>query len=250
MTTAIRSLNQAHYSSETKFYTNADLRPVEQRLIALLPPARRILDVGCGPARVSSRLALAGHSATGIDLVPECIAAARATFPNLTLDLQVADMCAMPFDDHSFDEVWCLRFSFNALGSETERITALKEMRRVCKPGGRMLVESFNYLFAGRFGLMWLANGFDEMSRTLRTLAGSPSPRLPRGDLLYLASKSERAAPGYTHIPTQWELARLCSRAELADFEIISPKSLFRRRGGANLTIHTSYSIWVRWQHV
>ena len=243
MKDAIRSLNRAHYSDETRFYSTADLRPVEVRLIDSVAPHRRILDVGCGAGRVTHRLAEAGHHVTGIDLVPETVNAARNAFAGLNLDLHVGDMCAMPFESDMFDEVWCLRFSFNALGSREERVQALREMKRVCKPGGRLLVESFNYLYPGRFGLMWAANLTDELSRWLRILAGSPAPRLPRGDILYLASKAEHAAPGYAHLPTSRELEDLCNEASLEGATVGAaehPFGLFRHR------LPLGYSIWIR----
>jgi ubiquinone/menaquinone biosynthesis C-methylase UbiE len=246
MKTAIRSLNRAHYSGETAFYSSADLRPIEAQLIASLPPKRRVLDVGCGPARVSSRLAYAGHSVTGIDLVAECIAAAHATSPQTSLpNLCVGDMCDLPFHDGAFDEVWCLRFSFNALGCPDERIKALREMRRVCAPSGRLLIESFNYFYPGRLGLMWAANAAEEVSRTLRKLAGSPSPRPRRGDLLYLASKSEGAAPGYAYIPTPSELNRMCSQAGLTRHDLVPPQHLLSPTRRDRVVL-TSYSIWIR----
>ncbi len=246
MKESIRGLNKAHYATETNFYTTAPLRPIEQHLVTNLSTSARILDVGCGAARVTAAMTRMGFRITGVDVVRECLESARRSFPELSLDLVEGDMCKLPFDDGEFNEVLCLRFSFNALGTEEERFQALHEMVRVCAPGGRILVESFNRLYPGKLGLMWLANFADEVSRSLRIAAGSLSPRLPKGDILYLASKDRNAVPGYAHLPTPLELKRIANIIpSKVHFEILSaeavasyPEVFWKRWFG--------YSIWLR----
>jgi SAM-dependent methyltransferase len=244
MHNAIRALNRLHYSAETSYYTAAPLRSVERALADSVTASARVLDVGCGSGRVVSPLTSMGINIVGIDMVEPCLQAAKTRLgpdPRLVC----GDMASLPFSDHSFNEVWCLRFSFNALSAPEDRKAALQEMVRICRPGGRVLVESFNLLYAGPLGTMWLANLFDEASRRLRRLAGSASPRLPTGDILYLASKSEDACPGFAHLPTPSELRRLIrSAVPDAKWRLCAESELFSSSRG-NRSFLFGYSMWI-----
>jgi ubiquinone/menaquinone biosynthesis C-methylase UbiE len=98
-----------------------------------------VLDVACGPGLVAFVLAeVAGH-VTGLDLTPAMLDKARELQgqrgqTNLTWQLGRAE--ALPYPDNSFDAV-VTRFSFHHL---TDPGTALAEMVRVCRPGGRVVV--------------------------------------------------------------------------------------------------------------
>lgn len=48
---------------------------------ALLTPAARVLDAGCGTGRISTRLAELGHHCTGVDVDPSMLAVARRDAP-------------------------------------------------------------------------------------------------------------------------------------------------------------------------
>jgi SAM-dependent methyltransferase len=109
------------------------------RLAARLSPASRVLDVACGPGLVS--LALAPHAAhlTGLDVTPAMLDQARELqkrrgLANLTWEHGRAD--ALPHPDATFDAV-VTRWSFHHL---LDPAAALKEMVRVCRPGGRVVL--------------------------------------------------------------------------------------------------------------
>lgn len=98
-----------------------------------------VLDVACGPGIVACAAAPYAAQVTGIDLTPAMIEQARARqaangFANL--DWRVGDATTLPFADASFDRVMT-RYSFHHL---REPGRALAEMRRVCRPGGRIVV--------------------------------------------------------------------------------------------------------------
>lgn len=98
-----------------------------------------VLDVACGPGIVACTAAPHARQVTGIDLTPAMIEQARArqTASGLAnLDWQVGDATALPFADASFDRV-VTRYSFHHL---REPRRALTEMRRVCRPEGRIVV--------------------------------------------------------------------------------------------------------------
>jgi SAM-dependent methyltransferase len=78
----------------------------EARLVdALVPPASRILDAGCGPGRVGAVLHDRGHHVVGVDADPDLIAAAQQDHPGpqwVVADLAVLDLASVgiskPFD--------------------------------------------------------------------------------------------------------------------------------------------------------
>lgn len=242
---AIRSLNRLHYAKEVSFYTTASLRPVEEWLVHTTAKTRRILDVGCGAGRVTAKLTDQEFNITGVDIVPECLAAARRSNPATPLKLVGCDMCALPFQDCSFDEVWCLRYSFNALLTEEDRIAALKEMSRICRPKGRILIESFNRWYLGKWGAFMLANVLEHFGRKLRQIGGSPSPQLPYGAFLYCSSKNLTAPPGFAYLPTPVELRRLAGIAFGPERHTVKSSSCLmnaRKRSWLDLWGH---SVWI-----
>lgn len=109
------------------------------REAACLGPSSRVLDVACGPGLVALALAEAAGHVTGLDLTPAMLDKAQQLqqkrgLVNLTWDLGRAD--ALPYHEGAFDAV-VTRFSFHHL---TDPTTALAEMVRVCRRGGRVVV--------------------------------------------------------------------------------------------------------------
>jgi len=106
---------------------------------ASVAPGMRVLDVACGPGIVSCAVALQGAHVTGIDLTPAMLAQARERQQSLkleNLDWHVGDATRLPFTDASFDVV-LTRYSFHHM---LDPATALREMKRVCRKGGRVVV--------------------------------------------------------------------------------------------------------------
>jgi ubiquinone/menaquinone biosynthesis C-methylase UbiE len=98
----------------------------------------KVLDVGCGQGIDLFRYASAGAEATGIDLTPRHCELARAHLEAMGVAALVieGDAEAMPFPDASFDRV----SSNGVLHHTPDMAAALREIRRVVKPGGRITV--------------------------------------------------------------------------------------------------------------
>ena len=101
----------------------------------------RILDVGCGAGTAEVRLGQLGISQMrlyGVDLigprVSDAVASARAH--NVRVRLATANACALPFRPNVFDSAFCVA----VLQHIRDRATAVRELARVTKPGGRVLV--------------------------------------------------------------------------------------------------------------
>lgn len=104
-----------------------------------LGPQMRVLDVACGPGIVACALAPYAGQVTGIDLTPAMIEQAGQRQRTLKLDnmnWQVGRATALPFTDASFDRV-VTRYSLHHM---TDPLAVLTEMRRVCRPGGKIIV--------------------------------------------------------------------------------------------------------------
>jgi ubiquinone/menaquinone biosynthesis C-methylase UbiE len=98
-----------------------------------------VLDVACGPGLLVCAFARVVRHATGIDLTPAMLEQARKAqqeqgLTNITWDR--GDVTKLPYPDAHFSVVSC-RFVFHHL---EDPLAVLREMVRVCKPGGRIVV--------------------------------------------------------------------------------------------------------------
>ena len=111
--------------------------------LARLTPGERVLDVGCGTGTLAiaarERLGPDGE-VHGVDPSPEMIEHARekARRAGLTVDFQVGVIEELPFEKGSFDAVTST-LMFHHLDQDL-RLRGLAEVRRVLRPGGRLLV--------------------------------------------------------------------------------------------------------------
>jgi ubiquinone/menaquinone biosynthesis C-methylase UbiE len=102
-------------------------------------PDDRLLDVACGPGLVVCAFAAHVHEATGIDMTPAMLDRARklAADKGLTnVSWQQGDVYSLPYEDARFTIV-TTRFSLHHF---LEPAAVLREMVRVCAPGGRIVV--------------------------------------------------------------------------------------------------------------
>ncbi len=115
----------------------------------LLPHLRAgdtLLDVGCGPGTITVDLASIvepGH-VTGIDRSAEVIEKARADVGSNgpgNVTFAVGDVYALGFEDDCFDVV----YAHQVLQHLTDPVAALREMRRVLRPGGLLAVRDADY---------------------------------------------------------------------------------------------------------
>lgn len=116
-------------------------------LIGELRPGMSVLDVGCGPGTITADLAeLVGPDGrvTAVDAAPDVIgqAAAYAKERGLTtVEFATADVHALDFPDDSFDVV----HAHQVLQHVGDPVRALREMRRVCRPGGIVAARDADY---------------------------------------------------------------------------------------------------------
>jgi SAM-dependent methyltransferase len=98
-------------------------------------PGERVLDLGCGAGRFVAALRDAGADAIGVELADAALSRARANVPGADLRLVEPDG-SLPLDHSSVDLVWCSE----VLEHVPDTAHLLLEVRRVLRPGGRLLV--------------------------------------------------------------------------------------------------------------
>jgi len=102
-------------------------------------PGDRLLDVACGPGLVLCAFAPHVREATGIDMTPAMLERARQLAANKgvsNVTWRQGDVYSLPYDDASFTIV-TTRFSCHHF---LDPAAVLREMVRVCAPGGRIVV--------------------------------------------------------------------------------------------------------------
>jgi MPBQ/MSBQ methyltransferase len=107
-----------------------------------LPPQTTVLDVGCGIGGSSRILARDyGFKVTGITISPQQVQRAQElTPPELDAQFRVDDAMALSFPNASFDVVW----SIEAGPHMPDKAIFAKELMRVLKPGGILVVADWN----------------------------------------------------------------------------------------------------------
>ncbi|MEB3370177.1 methyltransferase domain-containing protein [Saccharopolyspora mangrovi] len=134
-----------------------------------LRPGAQVLDVGCGPGTITLDFAerVAPGRVLGIDNVEDPLALARSATAERGLDnveFETADVYRLPFADDSFDVV----HAHQVLQHLTDPVAALREMRRVCRPGGVVAARDADY-----GGMRWSPDhpGMDRWLELYRAVA-------------------------------------------------------------------------------
>jgi SAM-dependent methyltransferase len=164
-------------------------------------PGERVLDLACGTGIVARQVApvvgTAG-SVVGLDLRPGMLVVAR-TRPapaGAVISWQEGEANALPFADGSFDLVLCQQ----GLQFFPDRLAALREVRRVLRPGGRVGLAIWQALH--RQGLFWAL-----IEAEARHLA-------------FLGVTREQATAPFS-LGDAEEIVSLLQRAELDSIEIV-----------------------------
>ncbi len=118
----------------------------------ILSQDTKILDVSCGTGQLLQKLSRKAKL-YGVDLSPEMVKIARKKLPP-TVQLQAADAHQLPFQDNFFDYT----ITTEAFHHYYSQKLALREMIRVTKFGGKVIVSDINFFF--RF-VHWLFQKFE-----------------------------------------------------------------------------------------
>jgi ubiquinone/menaquinone biosynthesis C-methylase UbiE len=168
-----------------------------------------VVDVGCGPGHVAGYLHARGVEARGLDLSPAMVEQARERFPDVPFETGDVTAISAP------DGAWAAAVAFYSLIHlpREEMVVALRELRRVLRPGGLLLVSfhvgaevrHFDELWGVPVRLDFVFFTTDEMRGRLRE-AGfeveSREERDPYPDVeaetrrCYIVARASSPAPG------------------------------------------------------
>lgn len=128
----------------------------------------RVLDVGAGTGVSTDELARSGAYAVGVDLSPGMVAAGRRRRAHVPL--VVGDALSLPFVDGAFDAV---TISF-ALRNVHDIDAALRELRRVTRPGGRLVICEFSHPTSRLFHTVYVSYLMRSLPGIARRVASNP----------------------------------------------------------------------------
>jgi demethylmenaquinone methyltransferase/2-methoxy-6-polyprenyl-1,4-benzoquinol methylase len=133
-----------------------------------LRPGEKVLDLGAGTGVSTEELSRAGAYVVGVDISLGMLAVGRRTRPKVSL--VAGDALALPFADHTFDAVttsFVIRNVANTPG-------ALRELARVTRPGGRMVICEFSHPTNGPFRDVYLKYVMRSLPVRARRIASNP----------------------------------------------------------------------------
>lgn len=178
----------------------------------------KILDLGCGNGRLFELFKNRNVKYIGVDTSVEFIKRAKEKYGDYFM---VADAFNLPFSGDTFDSIWAIAF-FHHIPLKQLRLKILKEIKRVLKKNGRIIMACWN---------LWQSNYFKLLLKfTSRKLFGLS--RLDFKDVLLSPKKLK--IQRYYHAFTKKELKKLF---EKAGFRVEELKYLERNGKKANILI-------------
>jgi SAM-dependent methyltransferase len=129
-----------------------------------ISPGQRVLDIGSGAGVFLRLVADRGAEAFGLDASEALVEIARERVPEA--HLRVGEMEALPYEEDTFDLVT----GFNSFFFAADLVAALREARRVAKPGAPVVIQ------------VWgppERNDLEAMKQVARRYAPPPPPDAP-----------------------------------------------------------------------
>jgi ubiquinone/menaquinone biosynthesis C-methylase UbiE len=173
---------------------------VVDTITARMPPGSRVLDVGCSTGHVIAEIP-DEYERTGADINAGAIGLARAVRPEIRFVEAAVEN--LPFEDGSFDCVLAMDV-VSSRGVDDDAV-ALREIRRVLRPGGVLLIQVAAY--------ERLRSGYDHAAGTARRYTAHSVRELLHGENLLIEHLTYRVT---------------------ALFPLAAARRLMARHGGAN----------------
>jgi SAM-dependent methyltransferase len=134
---------------------------------ARVGPGARFLDAGCGAGLVALLASLRGARVSALDASAALLAIARERLP--TADVREGDLESLPFADESFD----MATAVNSLFYAADMAAAMRELARVVRRGGRVVITAWGQPERCQFLSAWMS--------AVGPLMPPPPPGAPAG---------------------------------------------------------------------
>jgi ubiquinone/menaquinone biosynthesis C-methylase UbiE len=145
MAVSYRQFSGTAAENYERYFVPAIGQPVSEDLLnlAALRAGERVVDIACGTgviARQAAERVGSTGSVTGVDLAPDMIAVAEGIDApsGAPIEWHVGDAAALPLPDDIYDVALCQM----GLMFVEDRAAAVAEMRRVVRPGGRVVIST------------------------------------------------------------------------------------------------------------
>ncbi len=173
-----------------------------------VPSHGRVLDAGCGTGSLT--LALATHpglsAIEAVDFEQNFVTALSARTNDPRISARQGDVCALPYDDKSFDAA----YSLLVLHFVSDADKAIAEMRRVLKPGATAAAAVWSHDGMPSWRLFWNTIRAVEPEAEGNGIPSGPRPMTAEGELRALFESA-----GFADVTE----ARLTIMMDYADFE-------------------------------
>lgn len=159
-------------------------------------PGMRLLDAGCGAGLALVLATKRGAIPTGLGAAGGLLEVARERLPDA--DLRQGDLEDLPFDDDTFDAIT----AFNSVQYATDPTNALREIKRVTKPGAQVAVVTWGT--PERCDMRTVLQAIGSLLPPPPAGAGGPFALSARGALVTLVESAGLAAERSIDVPTPY----------------------------------------------
>ena len=174
-------------------------------------PGDKVLDLGCGNGRFFELLKDKDVNYIGVDFSEKLIEIAKEKYPKIKF--QVADALNLPFPNNYFDKIYSIAV-LHHIPSQEFRMQFLKEVRRILKPNGFLILT------------VWKPESKKNLNLFLRDTGLKLIGKLEKGDTF--RPWGNKDAERYFHYFSEKELVNL---AERSMFKIIKQGITANERG-------------------
>jgi demethylmenaquinone methyltransferase/2-methoxy-6-polyprenyl-1,4-benzoquinol methylase len=133
-----------------------------------LQPGEKVLDLGAGTGVSTEELGRSGADVVGVDISQGMLAVGRRVRPSVKL--VAGDALALPFADATFDAVTASFVIRNVANTPA----ALRELARVTKPGGRLVICEFSHPTNGAFRKVYLQYLMRSLPAVAKRVSSNP----------------------------------------------------------------------------
>lgn len=150
---SLRRYNQDVYEAIAPSFDRTRQRPWPELddIMRQVGAGQRLLDLGCGNARLLKALPSVNFDYLGIDSNEYLLSAARQQWPRHTFERRPLE--TLQLARNTFDHIFCVA-AFHHLASKEDRWRFLRQCRQALAPGGRLIITvwrlwQFRYLKYG-----------------------------------------------------------------------------------------------------